>query len=1424
MTKLREDITQTDACRYGIMTFFRNDIIISRCLREYGEWAQAEIDFLDLLIKPGTTVLDVGAYIGTHTLAFARKVGDAGRVYSFEPHPLHFELLQLNIEQNGLSNVTLVNQGVSDAAKDLAICATGAERTGNFASFSLLESDSCPDNRLPHRVVTLTTIDQLSLNDCALIKIDAENMELPILKGARRTLTRVRPIIFAECNSLQYSWPLVEFCKKKKYRSLLLNSPAYNPNNFRHNPANFLGHGREASLLLVPLERLNVVCDQLADNYRSLVPIDTIDDLALGLLKKPQYKQEILSTRKAAKILGTTFWANEPELRDLQGAIRAGEDALSQKVAELVALHAHEAQMVGERDSLSASHERTVRELSDKIERIATERIELTRTYEDTMCALNKERERSTALTAQYEETTQQLRSSHEETVRTLIEVLQKNSADLASSKICQAHLQSSLDKSDQELTSLKLEQERLMSEIKYLTGQHERLTLEASGLLDKCQQLTTDNLALSAQLSSKSDAYQTLDETYQIKTAVLDAIMRSHGWKAMSSYYKMREALLPAGSARRRLATYVVRVCKMMSSPAQSIQLIRDKRLIGESGLFSHGWYLRQYPDVASSGVDPIEHYLRYGASEARDPNQYFDSDWYLQQNPDVANAGTNPLVHYIRKGAEEGRDPGPLFNSKQYRQNPLVTDSGLNPLAYYLRSLVDEAVDRLDVVPPINTNVANSEATGFGPGGPPSLAEGSAALEARADKSIQVVAADTSGINELSNTYNVSASGPTSVNVNTHDYEALVSTLAVQRRSRVAQLDLTPPELISIRDLGMFDPALSIELRPSAVVDTSIIIPVFGELQYTLECLLSIARYTSDVSYEVIVVDDCSADNTPTTVPKVKNIVYLRNETNLGFIRSCNRGASEARGKYLIFLNNDAQVTSGWLSTLIETFHLHSRVGAVGPKVLYPDGRLQEAGAMVNRDGTSTLIGLFDDPQLARFNSLREVVYCSGVCLLVEKEVFLKLGGFDESFAPAYCEDCDLSFRLRRVGLRVIYNPDSVIYHHLSVTARKSFKNAALVRNQQKLVERWQREIDELNDVKLIAFYLPQFHPTPENDQWWGKGFTEWTNVTKARPNFLGHYQPHLPADLGFYDLRLPEAREQQAKLAKRYGIFGFCYYYYWFAGKRLLDQPLERMLQTNNPDMPFCIAWANENWTRKWDGQEHAILIAQQHSDDDDRAVMSDLIRYLRRPNYIRINGKPLLIIYRPSLFPNIKGTIEIWRDQCLKEGVGQVYLVLAESFELARTFVHPSSLGFDASVEFPPHSMSAPVAPPGKIINPEFSGVLHDYRQIVEDYLRLPMPGHVRFRSVMPGWDNTPRRQNDPVMFVHASAGAYQAWLEAIIDVTREQNFGDERLVFINAWNEWAEGNHLEPDQKHGHAYLEATRNARDSWLVRQPAEI
>src|SRR5450755_1537677 len=220
---------------------------------------------------------------------------------------------------------------------------------------------------------------------------------------------------------------------------------------------------------------------------------------------------------------------------------------------------------------------------------------------------------------------------------------------------------------------------------------------------------------------------------------------------------------------------------------------------------------------------------------------------------------------------------------------------------------------------------------------------------------------------------------------------------------------------------------------------------------------------------------------------------------------------------------------------------------------------------------------------------------------------------------------------------------------------------------------------------NLRAIAFYLPQFHPVPENDEWWGAGFTEWRNVAKALPLFPGHHQPHVPADLGFYDLRVPEVREQQASLARQHGIHGFCYYHYWFNGRRILERPFNEVLASGKPDFPFCLCWANENWTRVWDGGEQNVLLQQHYSAQDDLAHIQALIPALADPRYIRINGRPLLLVYRTELLPEPARTAEIWRAEALRGGVGDLYLARVENFVSS---VDPASIGFDAAVEFAP----------------------------------------------------------------------------------------------------------------------------------------
>ena len=360
-----------------------------------------------------------------------------------------------------------------------------------------------------------------------------------------------------------------------------------------------------------------------------------------------------------------------------------------------------------------------------------------------------------------------------------------------------------------------------------------------------------------------------------------------------------------------------------------------------------------------------------------------------------------------------------------------------------------------------------------------------------------------------------------------------------------------------------------------------------------------------------------------------------------------------------------------------------------------------------------------------------------------------------------------------------------------------------------------------------KLIAIHLPQFHPFKENDEWWGKGFTEWTNVAKARPRFKGHYQPHLPSDTGFYDLRLPEARQLQADMAKEYGIDGFCYYHYWFGGHRLMERPVNEILSSGNPDFPFMLCWANENWSRNWDGGFSKILMEQHYCIDD----FENHMRYLCEKvfidkRYIRVKNKPFFVVYKPQLFPNVKEAIDVWREVAKEYGI-ELYLGY-----MNRSSEDYIKDGFDCSIDFQPHvdgflkkgifnqlldfrnsnilfrTWRHFISKKNNIFNMNYY-----YGDYVKTMMELPKTNVKEYPGITPSWDNSPRRKGWFFMLKNSTPMLYGKWLKHIltnfIPYSEEENF-----VFINAWNEWAEGNQLEPDQKWGRAYLEETKKQKE----------
>lgn len=362
----------------------------------------------------------------------------------------------------------------------------------------------------------------------------------------------------------------------------------------------------------------------------------------------------------------------------------------------------------------------------------------------------------------------------------------------------------------------------------------------------------------------------------------------------------------------------------------------------------------------------------------------------------------------------------------------------------------------------------------------------------------------------------------------------------------------------------------------------------------------------------------------------------------------------------------------------------------------------------------------------------------------------------------------------------------------------------------------------------ARLIAFYLPQYHPIPENDKWWGKGFTEWTNVSKATPMFWGHYQPHIPADLGFYDLRVPEVRMAQAEMAHEYGIEGFCYWHYWFAGKRLLERPFAEVLKSGEPKFPFCLAWANQSWTGIWHGSPDRILVEQTYPGIEDyTAHFYELLESFTDERYIKIEGKPVFVVYKPQALPEPKAFTDTWRELAMKSGLPGLYFI----GNIADPAWVSEDNGFDAAVlDSVPimcrkmNTLHNGYKAYGDVIfkrilksslkrlplNMFHKPTVYLYRDAIKVLFINQETSFEAFPCVIPNWDNTPRSGSNGLVFHNSSPELFRTHLkETIARVGHKDR--EKRIVFIKSWNEWAEGNYLEPDLKFGRGYLDVIKD-------------
>ena len=360
--------------------------------------------------------------------------------------------------------------------------------------------------------------------------------------------------------------------------------------------------------------------------------------------------------------------------------------------------------------------------------------------------------------------------------------------------------------------------------------------------------------------------------------------------------------------------------------------------------------------------------------------------------------------------------------------------------------------------------------------------------------------------------------------------------------------------------------------------------------------------------------------------------------------------------------------------------------------------------------------------------------------------------------------------------------------------------------------LVDRFDPQVEPSSSVTVLPFYLPQFHPSAHNDVWWGKGFTEWTNVAAAIPMYKGHFQPKIPTDLGFYDLRLDDVRKEQLELSRAHGIAGFMYYYYWFSGERVLNQPIESLL-ASDIDQPFCVMWANENWTRRWDGRSQDILIGQDYDKVPAEDFIDDILEFLLDPRYIRVDGKALISVYRPGQMENFWQVAQEWRRRAREAGVGELLILAVSVAEAFDAVDEQSATEVDGRLEFPPHNLPWVAGPAAKVeLDSRWRGNFMSYRATADASIQnARRMDDAFYPGAMVNFDNTARRQWQPDVWYGANPYTFRRWVGAHIDSLTVRP-RESRLLFINAWNEWAEGAVLEPTTRFGRTFLLALRDA------------
>lgn len=784
----------------------------------------------------------------------------------------------------------------------------------------------------------------------------------------------------------------------------------------------------------------------------------------------------------------------------------------------------------------------------------------------------------------------------------------------------------------------------------------------------------------------------------------------------------------------------------------------------------FDAEWYLNTNPDLEKDHPDPLDHFQKTGENEKRSPCPYFDPTWYLEHYQDVAKSGASPLRHYIEYGVNEGRSPGPHFHSKWYIfQYPDVGNSTIPPLLHYLKYGIKEGKN------------------------PNPYFDTSWYLR-------QYPEVQSSGIEPLRHhlTYGI-ATFRDSQQMEWQQRETLPVVPHYIDPERVKSASCSP--------LSAKRVALHLHLNDESVLDSFLthlaLLPVSFDLH------LSIAGEIDRTQLEQ------RRTNKPSTL---QNIVVNRVSPESGDLQALILTLGERLQSYDIIghFNTSDSGREAYDSLLDSPEKTKGRVGYILELL---QQRAKFIYSQPTRLATRDISGWCGHTENAQKLLKQRTQY--------QTEDYPVIDYPEHSTFWTRAECLQDFVKIQQDGL----NCDEIQQALLRLLPIFSLKYPGeLIRLQQQdsLSDYRYREPQKdyskkiiQQDIRVLSFYLPQFHPTPENDLWHGKGFTEWTKVRAANPLFRGHYQQHIPhPDTGYYLLDSSDILKKQADQMKQAGVNGQVFYHYWFSGKLILESAARMLLANKDIPMDFCFCWANENWTRKWDGNEDEILLGQDYSNEDARAFIQYLIPFFKDPRYITIEGRPVIFIYRPSSIPDPHGYLDIWAEECRINNLPQPYVTAV----LTRGATDPRDFGMDAGVERVLHDWTAGLVPEMKDSLHEYTslkGSVLSYDRVADFYSgQVESKDFTYFRSLVPQWDNTPRYGDEALLLHMSTPEKFQQWLEKTIEYTKITVPEDRRFILVNAWNEWAEGAHLEPDTMFGYGYLNSVGRAL-SGLPYQP---